>query len=107
MPPTGNRRDARRDGLASEEAIWAQLRNVYESEIPVNIVDLGLVYGLRVEPIEGGRQPRSHVVMTLTAPGCGMADVMVAADAKSRVERVPGREGDPGRRSSSTRPGTT
>ena len=75
-------------GPVSEEALWAQLRNVYDPEIPVNIVDLGLVYGLRVEPLEGGGS-RVHLVMTLTAPGCGLADV-IAADARRCVERVPG-----------------
>ncbi len=75
-------------GSVDEDAVWAALRNVYDPEIPVNIVDLGLVYDLRIEPrSEGGN--RVAVQMTLTAPGCGMGTV-IAADAKSCVERVPG-----------------
>ncbi len=72
----------------SDELIYAQLRNVYDPEIPVNIVELGLVYDLKVEHLpEGGS--RVEVKMTLTAPGCGMGDV-IAHDAKSRILSVPG-----------------
>lgn len=75
-------------GSVDEDAVWAALRNVYDPEIPVNIVDLGLVYDLRIEPrAEGGN--RVSVQMTLTAPGCGMGTV-IAGDAKSCIERVPG-----------------
>lgn len=71
-----------------EELIWNQLRNVYDPEIPVNIVELGLVYSLDIEHLDGGGS-RVSVTMTLTAPGCGMGDV-IAADAKMRIESVPG-----------------
>lgn len=71
-----------------EELIWNQLRNVYDPEIPVNIVELGLVYSLTVEHLEAGGS-RVAVTMTLTAPGCGMGDV-IAADARMRIESVPG-----------------
>jgi probable FeS assembly SUF system protein SufT len=71
-----------------EEAIWQQLKNVYDPEIPVNIVDLGLVYSMSVEPNESGSH-RVVVQMTLTAPGCGMGPA-IAADAKSKVILVPG-----------------
>ncbi len=70
-----------------EAAVWEQLRCVYDPEIPVNIVDLGLVYDLRIEPAEGGS--RVYVAMTLTAPGCGMGPV-IAEDAKRRIESLPG-----------------
>lgn len=71
-----------------EEAIWQQLKNVYDPEIPVNIVDLGLVYSMAVEPTDSGSH-RVVVQMTLTAPGCGMGPA-IAEDAKSKVILVPG-----------------
>ncbi len=71
-----------------EEAIWQQLKNVYDPEIPVNIVDLGLVYSMSVEPSDQGGH-RVVVQMTLTAPGCGMGPA-IAEDAKSKVILVPG-----------------
>ena len=75
-------------GTVDEDAVWGALRNVYDPEIPVNIVDLGLVYDMRIEPrAEGGN--RVSVQMTLTAPGCGMGTV-IASDAKACIERVPG-----------------
>ena len=72
-----------------EKAVWAQLRTCYDPEIPIDIVELGLVYECKVEPVsepEPGRVAR--VRMTLTAPGCGMGDVLVA-DVKSKVLQVP------------------
>jgi len=73
-----------------EEAIWQQLRNVYDPEIPVNIVDLGLVYSMTVEPTEENKNLyKVTVQMTLTAPGCGMGPA-IAEDAKSKVMLVPG-----------------
>jgi probable FeS assembly SUF system protein SufT len=69
-----------------ENAAWAQLKTCYDPEIPVNIVDLGLIYGCQIEAVEGGR--RAVVRMTLTAPGCGMGDVLVA-DVKSKVLQLP------------------
>ena len=71
-----------------EEAIWQQLKNVYDPEIPVNIVDLGLVYSMSVEANDSGSH-RVVVQMTLTAPGCGMGPA-IAEDAKSKVILVPG-----------------
>ncbi len=71
-----------------EEAIWQQLRNVYDPEIPVNIVDLGLVYSLAVEETENSAN-KVVVQMTLTAPGCGMGPA-IAEDAKGKVMLVPG-----------------
>jgi probable FeS assembly SUF system protein SufT len=64
------------------------LRSVYDPEIPVNIVDLGLVYDLRIEPLLTGGS-KVHVRMTLTAPGCGMGQI-IAADVKRCLERLPG-----------------
>jgi len=70
------------------EAIWEQLKKVFDPEIPVNIVDLGLVYSMDVEqvPAEGYRV---NVTMTLTAPGCGMGPA-IAEDARGKVLLVPG-----------------
>jgi probable FeS assembly SUF system protein SufT len=75
-------------GPVSEDALWDSLKTVYDPEIPVNIVDLGLVYDLRVLAAEKGGA-RVEVKMTLTAPGCGMGPA-IASDAQSRVARVPG-----------------
>ncbi len=70
-------------GAALEAAIWVQLKQVFDPEIPVNIVDLGLVYDCSVEPAEGG-DSIVNVKMTLTAPGCGMGPT-IAADAQSKI----------------------
>ena len=69
----------------SEEAVWEQLKQVYDPEIPVNVVDLGLIYDMR---IEGNTV---HVKMTLTAQGCGMGP-SIAMDAQHRIESLPGVE---------------
>ncbi|MBL9200749.1 MAG: putative Fe-S cluster assembly protein SufT [Opitutaceae bacterium] len=77
-------------GAPDPEAIWAQLRQVFDPEIPVNIVDLGLVYSMDVERIsEPEPGHRVNVAMTLTAPGCGMGPA-IAEDAKSKILLVPG-----------------
>mgnify|MGYP001458589123 CR=1 FL=1 len=65
-----------------EKAIWEQLKLVYDPEIPVNIVDLGLVYDCRVT--KDGEDNDVEVKMTLTAPGCGMGPT-IAADAQSKI----------------------
>jgi probable FeS assembly SUF system protein SufT len=76
------------DGAPDPAAIWDQLRKVYDPEIPVNIVDLGLVYSMDVgKHHEGGF--RVDVAMTLTAPGCGMGPA-IAEDAKGKILLVPG-----------------
>lgn len=75
-------------GPVSEPQIWEQLKDVYDPEIPVNIVDLGLVYDMKIEPLSSGLS-RVEVQMTLTAPGCGMGHA-ISMDAKSRIEKLPG-----------------
>ena len=65
-----------------EERVWAQLRGVYDPEIPVDIVNLGLVYDCILEQVDG--KTVVSVKMTLTAPGCGMGPV-IAADAQSKI----------------------
>ncbi len=76
------------DGAPDPEAVWAQLRQVFDPEIPVNIVDLGLVYSMDVSKKDDGGH-KVDISMTLTAPGCGMGPV-IAEDAKSKVLLVPG-----------------
>lgn len=72
----------------SEDVVWEQLRQVYDPEIPLNVVDLGLIYDLRIEPLsEGG--DKVLVQMTLTAQGCGMGP-SIARDAQLRIETLPG-----------------
>jgi probable FeS assembly SUF system protein SufT len=75
-------------GAPETEAVWAQLKTVYDPEIPVNIVDLGLVYSMEIEQQEDGGH-KVTVAMTLTAPGCGMGPA-IAEDAKNKVLLVPG-----------------
>lgn len=76
------------DGPFDIEQVWKQLRNCYDPEIPVNIVDLGLIYSLDVADAAGGGKDVG-VKMTLTAPGCGMGPSL-AADAEQRILGVPG-----------------
>lgn len=76
------------DGAPDQEAVWAQLRQVFDPEIPVNIVDLGLVYSLDITKHDDGGH-KVDMAMTLTAPGCGMGPV-IAEDAKSKILLVPG-----------------
>lgn len=70
-----------------EEQVWAQLKSVYDPEIPVDIVNLGLVYDCAIED-EAGKTVVS-VKMTLTAPGCGMGPV-IAADAQAKIMTIDG-----------------
>lgn len=75
-------------GPLTEEQVWATLRTCYDPEIPVNIVDLGLIYDLRLTALpEGGS--RVQVTMTLTAPGCGMGPV-IAQGAREKILALPG-----------------
>lgn len=76
------------DGSPDPETVWTQLRKVFDPEIPVNIVDLGLVYSMDIERKAEGAY-KVLVAMTLTAPGCGMGPA-IADDAKSKLLLVPG-----------------
>ncbi len=73
-----------------EKEIWNQLRSCYDPEIPVNIVDLGLVYDCHITPL-GASSFKVEVKMTLTAPGCGMGP-MLAQDVQSRLLGLEGVE---------------
>ncbi len=71
----------------SENLVWDQMKTVYDPEIPVNIVDLGLIYSCQITPLdEGGK--KIDVKMSMTAPGCGMGDVL-KRDVETKIARVP------------------
>ena len=70
-----------------EKLVWQQLRTCFDPEIPVNIVDLGLIYDCDLEHLDDGSRKVS-IRMTLTAPGCGMGDILVD-DVRTKVEMVP------------------
>ena len=74
--------DEPEDGKPLESQVWEALRSVHDPEIPVNVVDLGLIYGCRIDGA------RVSIDMMLTAPGCGMGPVLVQ-DIERRVGRVP------------------
>lgn len=76
--------DASRDDV--ENLIWSQLKTCYDPEIPINVVDLGLIYSCQLSDDSGGRTVA--VEMTLTAPGCGMGEFLVA-DVKDKLELIP------------------
>ena len=72
-----------------ETLVWKQLRTCFDPEIPINVVDLGLVYEADVVPHpEQPGQRRVDVRMTLTAPGCGMGEILVD-DVRSKLELIP------------------
>ena len=87
-PPPPAKTDSEGNVIVDEEAVWDRLRTVYDPEIPVNIVELGLIYDLTVEQRKD--QTWSVAVqMTLTAPGCGMGQVL-RDDVEQRVRDIPG-----------------
>ena len=71
----------------SEHMVWDQLKTVFDPEIPVNIVDLGLIYSCTITPHEEGGK-KIDVNMSMTAPGCGMGSVL-KADVESKLARLP------------------
>lgn len=70
-----------------ESLAWSQMSTVFDPEIPINVVDLGLIYGCQIDKSEDG-QRSVNVKMTLTAPGCGMGEVLVE-DVRERLEIIP------------------
>ena len=70
------------------DQVIAQLKNVFDPEIPINVVDLGLIYVCEAEPLADGTH-RVEIKMSMTAPGCGMGDVL-KEDARAAVQSVPG-----------------
>jgi len=77
------------DGPADEKEVWEVLKTCYDPEIPVNIVDLGLVYDVKLTPQPSTNRSRVDVKMTLTAMGCGMGPA-IAAGARDKLLTVPG-----------------
>jgi probable FeS assembly SUF system protein SufT len=77
-----------RDDQEVEKDVWAQLKTCYDPEIPVDIVDLGLIYSCRITPHPKGGK-KVEVVMTLTAPGCGMSTVL-KAEIEQKLNRIQG-----------------
>jgi len=75
-------------GPLNPELLWNEMRTCYDPEIPVNIVDLGLIYDCKVDELPDGGN-RVEVKMTLTAPGCGMGPA-IARDVESKLRAVPG-----------------
>ena len=76
--------------VTDEKMVWETLRTCYDPEIPVNIVDLGLVYDMGIEDLPAGSK-KVFVKMTLTAPGCGMG-ATIAGDAQQKLLGLPGVE---------------
>jgi probable FeS assembly SUF system protein SufT len=85
-PPKPEANDA--SGEFREEVVWDILRSTFDPEIPVNIVELGLIYAVEITPHEDGGK-RVRVRMTLTAPGCGMGGVL-KSDIERKLSRVQG-----------------
>src|SRR5438270_888202 len=71
----------------SEQMVWDILKTVYDPEIPVNIVDLGLIYSCKITPLEPDSK-KIDIQMSMTAPGCGMGNVL-QADGESRLTNLP------------------
>ena len=83
-PPAAAEKPA---GVFSEQMVWDQLKTVYDPEIPVNIVDLGLIYTCEIAAHEQGGK-KIDVKMSMTAPGCGMGNVL-KADVEGKLARLP------------------
>ncbi len=86
VPSPAEHAQARADGKVDEDLIWEQLSTCYDPEIPINIVELGLIYRCEVVVEEEGN--RVDIDMTLTAPGCGMGPFLVE-DVREKVRQVP------------------
>jgi probable FeS assembly SUF system protein SufT len=80
LPPNATDEDVK-------QLVWDQMRMCYDPEIPVNIVELGLIYECELTPATDG-QRIANIKMTLTAPGCGMGEVLVQ-DVREKIEMVP------------------
>src|SRR5947209_710712 len=87
-PPAAEPAPPMIEGPFAEERVWEQLRTVFDPEIPVNVVDLGLIYRCEPVPLPGGGH-RVEIDMSMTAPGCTMGDVL-KEDVRRKVQAVPG-----------------
>ena len=88
---TATRAEGQSQVRPDAEAVWERLKSVYDPEIPVNVVDLGLIYSMEITEDEESGTHAVRVQMTLTAPGCGMGPA-IAEDARAKVTQVPGVE---------------
>lgn len=86
-PPAALQLENEADDDAVEVLVWKQLRTCFDPEIPINVVELGLVYDCEIERLHDGSR-KVNIKMTLTAPACGMGDILVD-DVRTKVERVP------------------
>lgn len=74
------------DGKLEEKMVWAELKDVFDPEIPVSIVDLGLIYKCEISEVPDGK--KITVRMSMTSPGCGMGDVL-KADVEGKLQNLP------------------
>ncbi|MGA8742893.1 MAG: putative Fe-S cluster assembly protein SufT [Terracidiphilus sp.] len=79
--------EATHQGPFSEQLVWDTLKTVYDPEIPLNVVDLGLIYSCAITPHENGGNVIT-IRMAMTSPGCGMSNVL-KADVESKLQRLP------------------
>lgn len=84
---TKQAKDKKITGPVDIETVWAALRTCFDPEIPVNVVDLGLIYECKTKELEKGSKNLVEIKMTLTAPGCGMGPIIVS-DVEDRVVAV-------------------
>jgi len=87
-PPTPTQTLGSESAEFSEKLVWDQLKTVYDPEIPVNIADLGLIYSCVAKPLDDGGR-RIEIQMSMTAPGCGMGNVL-KADVENKLSSLPG-----------------
>jgi probable FeS assembly SUF system protein SufT len=85
--PSEKIKDFKGDGV-DDQLVWEQLKTCYDPEIPVNIVDLGLIYDMQITPLENEQGYHIGVQMTLTAPGCGMGPVLTA-EVEKKLLMIP------------------
>ncbi len=87
-PPAAIEAPAGEPAGLSEKMVWDQLKTVFDPEIPINIADLGLIYSCVTRPLEQGGN-RIEIKMSMTAPGCGMGDVL-KTDVEGKLSQLPG-----------------
>jgi probable FeS assembly SUF system protein SufT len=86
-PPSAPQASVATEGAFSEKLVWEQLKTIFDPEIPVNIADLGLIYSCVAAPLNQGGQ-RIDIKMSMTAPGCGMGNVL-KADVENKLGSLP------------------
>ncbi len=87
LEPVTNSAEAQDAGEFSDQMVWDVLKTVYDPEIPVNIVDLGLIYSCKITALDSDSR-KVEIQMSMTAPGCGMGNVL-KADVEARISRLP------------------